>query len=37
MGAITVPFDMRMSENSQLYKLINTDGNAKKEDIENEI
>lgn len=26
MGAVTVPFDMRMSRESRLYELINTDG-----------
>lgn len=32
MGAITVPFDMRMSKECRLYKLINTDGEKEKQD-----
>ncbi len=28
MGTVTVPFDMRMSKSSEIYKLINTDGGA---------
>ena len=27
MGNITVPFDIRMSEESKIYKIVNTDGN----------
>ncbi len=30
MGAITVPFDMRISKSSYIYKLINTDAGIKK-------
>ena len=26
MGAVTVPFDMRMSKDSDIYKIVNTDG-----------
>lgn len=26
MGAVTVPFDIRMSKDSEIYKLVNTDG-----------
>lgn len=26
MGAVTVPFDMRMDKNSEIYKIVNTDG-----------
>ena len=26
MGSVTVPFDIRMSKNSDIYKLVNTDG-----------
>ncbi|MCF0129852.1 MAG: hypothetical protein HUJ70_14810, partial [Pseudobutyrivibrio sp.] len=28
MGPITVPFDMRMSKDSEIYKIVNTDGGA---------
>jgi hypothetical protein len=27
MGSVTVPFDLRMSKESQIYKIVNTDGN----------
>lgn len=27
MGGVTVPFDMRMSKESKIYKIVNTDGN----------
>lgn len=26
MGAVTVPFDMRMDKNSEIYRIVNTDG-----------
>ena len=26
MGSITVPFDMRMSKESEIYEIVNTDG-----------
>lgn len=26
MGSITVPFDMRMDKNSEIYRIVNTDG-----------
>jgi hypothetical protein len=26
MGAVTVPFDIRMSKDSEIYRLVNTDG-----------
>ena len=26
MGSVTVPFDMRMSKDSEVYKIVNTDG-----------
>lgn len=28
MGNVTVPFDMRMSKDSEIYKIVNTDGGA---------
>ncbi|MDY4617999.1 MAG: DUF87 domain-containing protein [Lachnospiraceae bacterium] len=28
MGTVTVPFDMRMSKDSEIYKLVNTDGGS---------
>lgn len=33
MGPVTVPFDMRMSRESQLYELVNTDGEHKQTSI----
>lgn len=33
MGNVTVPFDMRMSKESRIYKLVNTDGNNQKSAI----
>ena len=26
MGSVTVPFDMRMSKESEIYEIVNTDG-----------
>ena len=26
MGSVTIPFDMRMSKDSEIYKIVNTDG-----------
>jgi len=28
MGSVTVPFDMRMSKDSEIYRIVNTDGGA---------
>lgn len=28
MGSVTVPFDMRMSKDSAIYSIVNTDGGA---------
>lgn len=33
MGPVTVPFDMRMSRESQLYELVNTDGEHKQTSV----
>ena len=26
MGTVTIPFDMQMSKDSEIYKIVNTDG-----------
>ncbi len=33
MGATTVPFDMRMSKECEIYKIVNTDGDNLKATI----